>query len=101
MERRNDRAQVLVRLRLMSQDVRRSTKLRAQESDPSRRISVLRGGYRSAARATLQATLAAQAAHMKLAAQAAQPVAAEDQRVAGETPAAERERVRDEPHPER
>jgi hypothetical protein len=83
MAQRGDHAQTLARLQLMYQDARRSAELRAQASDVlRRRIVTARGGYRSAARTTLQATLAEQAAHKRLAAQAEQNLADLAQRVA-------------------
>jgi len=83
MAQRGDHAQTLARLQLMYQDAHRSAELRAQEADALRRhIITVRSGYRRAARATLQATLAEQAAHKRLAAQAEQNLTDLAQRVA-------------------
>jgi hypothetical protein len=83
MTRRNKHAQTLARLRLMYQDARRSTELRTQEADAIRRhVISMRGGYRRAGRATLQATLAEQAAHQRIAAQAEQNLTDLAQRIA-------------------
>lgn len=71
MPQHNDHAQLLLRLRLMYLDASRSAELRDQEAGAiRRRIVGLRGGYRRAARPALLASLAEQAAHTKLVAQA-------------------------------
>jgi hypothetical protein len=92
MAQRGDHGRTLARLKLMYQDARRSAELRAQKADALRRhIITVRGGYRRAARTTLQATLAEQAAHQRLAAQAEQNLADLAQRVAeGDTQTGER-----------
>jgi uncharacterized protein YrrD len=96
MAQRSDHAQLLFRLRSMYQDARRSAELRDQEGGAIRqRIVGLRGGYRRAARPALLASLAEQAAHTRLAAQAdqnaddlAQCVGAAEAREDGQGPAA-------------
>lgn len=92
MAQRGDHGQTLARLKLMYRDAHRSAELRAQEADALRRhIIRVRGGYRKAARITLQATLAEQAAHQRLRAQAEQNLADLAQRVAeGDQQAGER-----------
>jgi hypothetical protein len=83
MAQRGDHAQTLARLQLMYQDAHRSAELRAEQVDTlRRRIVTVRGGYRSAARTTLRAKLAEQAAQKRLAAQAEQNLADLAQRVA-------------------
>lgn len=76
MAQQDAHAQLLLRLRLMYQDASRSAELRDQEASTiRRRIVGLRGAYRRADRATLLASLAEQAAHTKLVAQANQNAA--------------------------
>jgi hypothetical protein len=83
MPQRGNHARMLARLKLMYQDAHRSAELCAQKADAlQRRIITVRSGYRRAARVTLQATLAEQTAHKRLAAQAEQNLADLAQRVA-------------------
>lgn len=83
MTRQSKHAQTLARLQLMYQDAHRSAELRMQEADAIRRhVISVRGGYRRAGRTTLQASLAEQAAHKRLAAQAEQNLADLAQRIA-------------------
>lgn len=98
MARRSDHVQVLARLKLMYQDAHRSAELRAQRADAlQRRIAALRGRYRSVDRSALQAAVAEQTAHARLAEQAEQNAEAMSQYVASTTQAHEQERARREP----
>lgn len=101
MGRQSDRVQVLARLKLMYQDARRSAELRAQRADAlQRRIAALRGMYRSVDRSALQAAVAEQKAHARLAEQAERNTEAMGQYVASTTRPHEREGASHEPEGE-
>lgn len=93
MEHRSGHVQVLARLKLMYQDAHRSAELRAQRADALQlRIAALRGRYRGVGRSALQAAVAEQKAHARLAEQAEQNTEAMGQYATSTTRAQERAR---------